>query len=196
MSPTNRRRPQPTLPPPARKATSLRRWAAFLAPMVVIAVLIAIFSASGSPGSATPEKAPAFNLTDTTGNAVTLDSVLAGGDALLYFSMGVGCDGCFEQIPEITADLQGRGITLVSIMVDDPQAVAAEAARFGITTPIFIDQDRSVSTAYGMIGVYGHGDRPSHSFALVGQDGTVKHTEHYATMFVPLDQLLSDLGLS
>jgi hypothetical protein len=53
-----------------------------------------------------------------------------------------------------------------------------------------------VSQAYGMLGVYGHSDRPSHSFALVRADGTVASVKHYATMFVPLDQLLTDMGLA
>ena len=79
-------------------------------------------------------------------------------------------------------------------MVDAPNRVAAEAARFDITTPILIDGSREVSEAYGMLGIYGHSDRPSHSFALVRSDGTVDWIKHYATMFVPLDQLLSDMG--
>ncbi len=52
-------------------------------------------------------------------------------------------------------------------MVDPAPLVAAEAQRFGITNPILIDADRSVSRAYGMIGIYGHQGRPSDSFALV-----------------------------
>jgi hypothetical protein len=47
--------------------------------------------------------------------------------------------------------------------------------------------------AYGMVGIYGHGDRPSHSFALVRQDGTVAWVRHYAEMFVPADELLGEL---
>ncbi len=50
-----------------------------------------------------------------------------------------------------------------------------------------------MSTAYDMLGVYGHTDRPSHSFALVTQDRTVDWVKHYATMFVPAADLLADL---
>ena len=125
---------------------------------------------------------------------MSLDSILAdGGEALLYFSMGVGCDGCFAQIPEIDAVLAERNITLVPIMVDDPGLVAAEAARFDISGPILIDADRSVSSAYEMMGIYGHADRPSHSFALVGQDRQIEWIHHYATMFVPADDLLLEM---
>jgi len=105
----------------------------------------------------------------------------------------VGCDGCFAQIPEIDEALAAHGITLVSVMVDPPQLVADESLRFGIVDPILIDQDRSVSDAYEMLGIYGHGDRPNHSFALVGTDGKVKWMKHYATMFVPAEELMAEL---
>jgi hypothetical protein len=45
-----------------------------------------------------------------------------------------------------------------------------------------------------MLGIYGHSDRPSHSFALVGRDGTIKWVKHYATMFVPVDEFVADLS--
>ncbi len=79
-------------------------------------------------------------------------------------------------------------------MVDPVDAVVHEAARFGIDTPILIDPDRAVSEAYGMIGIYGHGDRPSHSFALVSQDAEVAWVGHYAEMFVPIGRLLDDMS--
>jgi hypothetical protein len=71
-----------------------------------------------------------------------------------------------------------------------------EAERYGATGPIALDPDRSVSEAYGMLGVYGHGDRPSHSFVRVDTDGTISDVRHYAEMFVPRDQLLRDLDLA
>jgi hypothetical protein len=37
---------------------------------------------------------------------------------------------------------------------------------------------------------------PSHSFVLVGADGTITGVQLYAAMFVPLDQLIADLDLS
>jgi peroxiredoxin len=138
--------------------------------------------------------APQFSLPTSAGSEVALDQVLAGGnEAMLYFSMGVGCDGCFAQIPEIDEALASRGVTLVSVMVDPADVVASESSRFGIADPILIDRDRTVSEAYEMLGVCGPADRPSHSFALVGQDGQVKWVEHYATMFVPADEFIAEV---
>lgn len=184
--------------PPAREAarrpSSPWRWAGFLLPLAALLALVIVGTLQGDPGSDVESgQAPGFVLPATDGSQVSLDQVIAEGDALLYFSMGVGCDGCFAQIPEVATGLEAKGIRLVPLMVDPADRVAVEATRFGIATPILIDEDRSVSEAYGMLGVYGHADRPSHSFALVHTDGTVGWVKHYATMFVPLEQLLAEM---
>ena len=187
--------PSGTRAVPKRRRVSPWAWVGLVVPLAALLAIIVVGAVSGEPGSAIEaELAPGFTLPTSVGGSESLDEILAQGDALLYFSMGVGCDGCFTQIPEAAAGLQERGLQLVPVMVDRPDTVSREAARFGITMPILIDQTREVSEAYGMLGVYGHGDRPSHSFALVRADGTVAWVKHYATMFVPLDQLLSDMG--
>jgi len=184
----------------AKAATQRRRvspwaWVGLAVPLVALLAIVVVGAVAGEPDSALEaQAAPGFTLPSTAEGTESLDAILGGGDALLYFSMGVGCDGCFEQIPEAAAGLEARGIRLVPVMVDPIERVASEAARFGITTPILIDEDRAASVAYGMLGVYGHADRPSHSFALVRADGTVAWVKHYATMFVPLEQLLADMG--
>jgi len=192
--------------PPARRRATHRRtrrhrgsqrnsWLLFALPLAIVVGLVIAAGIAGTGTSDTPETPAEFTLPDTAGGTFRLGDALDDGDTLLYFSMGVGCDGCFAQIPEITDALDARGIRLASIIVDPADAVAHEAARFGITDPILLDADRTVSQAYGMLGVYGHTDRPTHSFALVRQDGTVAAVQHYATMFVPAEQLLADLGI-
>lgn len=178
----------------------LRPWITFLLPLVMIAALVAVTAATGPDETrrATDdptEAAPAFSLPTTNGDRLSLEQALADGPALLYFSMGVGCYGCFAQVPEIADELDGRGVRLVPIMVDEPALVDRAATRIGVEEPILIDADRQVSSAYGMLGVYGHDDRPSHSFALVSPNRTVLSVQHYAEMFVPADVLLADLGL-
>ena len=197
---TKARKPQRPSVTPTRSITSPKRRASlwsWLAIGIPVAVLVAVvaFGGGGDSGGATAVGSPApdFDLPATDGSRQSLDGVLAEGEALLYFSMGPGCDGCFAQIPEVEDALAERGITLVPVMVDPAALVAAEAQRFGITRPILIDADRSVSEAYGMVGVYGHQDRPSHSFALVDQQGEITWVGHYAEMFLTTDRLLSDI---
>lgn len=172
------------------------QWAAFLAPVVAIAgIIIAAGALAGSEDepTAADDAAPDFTLTDTRGDTVQLSEILEERDALLYFSMGVGCDGCFLQIPEIAAQLEDRDIEFVPIMVDRVDWLAAEAERLQIGMPIAVDADRSVSEAYGMVGQHGHGDRPSHSFALVRQSGDLAWVRHYVEMFVPAEQFFAEL---
>lgn len=166
-----------------------------MAPLAGLLALVAVAAASGptnqsveSLGTATP-----FTLSATDGTDVSLEETLEKGDTLLYFSMGVGCDGCFAQIPEIVAGAAQRGLNILPIMVDPAPMVSSEAARFGIESPILIDSGAKVSEAYGMVGVYGHNDRPSHSFALVRADGTIAWVRHYAEMFVPSDAFFQEL---
>ena len=188
---TTKTPPRPAKHPPARK-TSMWRWAGFIAIPLALAILVAVSIVSETPDTGL-EEAIQFELPTTDGQTVALDESLAEGDTLLYFSMGVGCDGCFAQIPEIETALAERGLNLLPIMVDPAPVVAAEAARFGIETPILIDTGAQVSRDYGMVGVYGHADRPSHSFALVRQNGTIEWVRHFAEMFVPSDALFSEL---
>jgi peroxiredoxin len=159
---------------------------------LALAILVAV-SVLSETDDATVDQAISFELSAADGQTVSLDESLAQGDALLYFSMGVGCDGCFAQIPELEAAVAERGMTFLPIMVDPAPLVAAEAARFGIDRPILIDPDAKVSSAYGMVGIYGHGDRPSHSFALVRQSGEIAWVRHYAEMFVPAEALFDEL---
>ncbi len=179
-----------THPVPAKR--SPWRWVGFAAPLLFLAGLTAL-SVIKETDPEGPGVAPGFELATTGGERVSLDQALTRGDTLLYFSMGVGCDGCFAQIPEIEAAVAERGMTLLPIMVDPASMVAAEATRFGINTPILIDPGAKVSEAYGMVGIHGHSDRPSHSFALVRQDGTVGWVRHYAEMFVPAGDLFWEL---
>ncbi|MEX0700444.1 MAG: redoxin family protein [Acidimicrobiia bacterium] len=186
-----------TSQPPRRNSRKSKhrspwRWAGFVVGPLALAVLVAVSTLSETD-DATVEQAIPFELSAADGQTVTLDESLAEGDTLLYFSMGVGCDGCFAQIPELEAAVAERGITFLPIMVDPAPMVASEAARFGIDRPILIDPGAQVSAAYGMVGIYGHGDRPSHSFALVRQSGDIAWVRHYAEMFVPADELLGEL---
>ena len=175
-------------------------WAAVAAPPIAILALAVTALAlpetdmgEGAGNDAATLEAPDFTLPDTSGDAVDLGEAIAEGPALLYFSIGAGCDGCFVQIPEIADELEARGVELVSIMPGELEWVRAEAERLGVPQPIAVDADLAVSEAYDMLGHYGHSDVPSHSFALVSPDGEVTWERHYAEMFVPAEELLPEL---
>lgn len=194
MGNTPRRRPtDTTATEPPEKRRRWVGWVAALTPILALVVFITANEVATSSRSGAAGDVPDFILPATDGSVVDRESSLADGDALYYFSMGVGCDGCFAQIPELEEGLAQRGIRLVPIMVDPLDRVATEATRWSIDMPIVIDADLGLSRALGMLGQYGHGDRPSHSFALVRQDATVAWVRHYADMFVPADEFFAEL---
>ena len=179
-----------------RSRSSRLAWAAFAAPLVVVAALAVAALAipeQGADADASDTEAPDFTLPTTHGDSVSLDDAIADGPALLYFSMGPGCDGCFVQIPEIADELDERGVELVSIMPGERDWLIADKRRLGVSQPIAVDSDVAVSEAYDMLGHYGHSDVPSHSFALVTAEGEVAWERHYAEMFVPAEELLPEL---
>jgi peroxiredoxin len=192
----NTPRLRPTADTVTEPAPARRRWVSWVAALAPILALVALITANTLSTSGTSEwatKVPDFILPATDGSVVDRAETLADGDALYYFSMGVGCDGCFAQIPELEEGLSERGIRLVPVMVDPLEWVAMEQVRWGITMPIVIDADRGLSAALGMLGQYGHGDQPSHSFALVRSDATVAWVRHYIEMFVPAEALFAEL---
>lgn len=189
MSRTATRRPEAKPKPKAK--SSPWRWVAFLAPLLFLAGL-AVASAVGGSSERQGGRATEFSLPATDGSRVSLAETLEKGDALLFFSMGPGCDICFLQIPELEAGLAERGLTLLPIMVEDP-LVKTEAARLGIERPILLDAGARISQAYDMVGLYGHGDLPTHSFALVRSDGTVAWVRDYPDVFVPAVDFFAEL---
>lgn len=188
MSRRHQRRP----PPPAKPKHRIWGWVAFGVPTLLLAAIVGWFG-GGTEDPASGGDATTFALPATDGTTVALSDSYGENGTLLYFSMGVGCDGCFAQIPEIEDGLEARGISFLPIMANPPEHVVMEADRWGITMPILIDADMSVARAYGMLGVYGHSNTPSHSFALVERGGSVSWVKHYADMFVPADQFFAAL---
>jgi len=164
--------------------------------VVVVGVVLILPKSGGGPTASAPpeESAMMFELATSTGSSFVLEDALVESDVLLYFSMGIGCDGCFAQIPEVAKALDDRLIALVPVMVQDPDAVNTVARQWGIEQPIVIDADLAVSEAYGMLGINDHTDRPFHSIALVKQDRSIALLKHYDTMFVGVDEMMEDIA--
>lgn len=184
-----------TQPTPSKSRFSWT-WLGILLPIAAVVALV--IAGQGTDGSTTPEveagtKAALFELPATDGSTMSLSNALLNGDVVVYFSMGVGCDGCFAQIPEVADAMAERNITMLSVMVQPADIVGATADAWGITTPILIDEDQSVSRAYNMIGKNGHNDRPFHSIAVVRQDGTLVFEKTYDSMFVPAAEFMADV---
>ena len=144
---------------------------------------------------------PFSELNVVSGDPIS-SQTLRGRKTLLFFSEGVMCQACFEQIRDIEkvgAELQKRGIGLVSITPDSSKVLREAIDQYGITTPMISDEDRDMSAAFDTLGQGMHSDTPGHAFVLVDKtDKVVWQRDYwlapYRTMYVQPAKLLGDLA--
>ena len=194
----------PTPPRPRRNAPSAKRGPTPTAVTTLVLLGVAaivgfmLFTTAQDDGAARAgSSASAFSLPSTDGKTVSL-SDFAGKPVLLYFSEGVGCDGCWYQVAELEknpAVLSDRGISLLPIVMNTPEDTRREIARFGVTTPFLTDVNGKVSRAYDVVGSASamHDTLPGHTFILVDGDGKIRWQGEYPEMFVPAADLAKEL---
>lgn len=145
--------------------------------------------------------APAFDERNViTGEPVSSD-VLRGKNVLLFFSEGIMCQACFEQIQALearAADLKQRGLVLVNITNDAAGDALKAAETYRLSTPLIADEDRDMSGAYDVLGQGMHPNTAGHTFILVDGKGVIRWRRDYwlgssPTMYVRPDQLLADI---
>ena len=119
---------------------------------------------------------------------------------LLFFSEGVMCQACFEQIKgleQMGAQLSKRGIELVSVTPDSPRDLKQAIGQYGITTPMISDENGDMSQAFNTLGLGMHGNTPGHAFALIAR-GKVRWYHDYwlapdRTMYVDPAKVIAAL---
>ena len=143
---------------------------------------------------------PAFSEQNVeTGQAISSTSVYRH-KTLLFFSEGVMCQACFEQIKgleQMGAQLAKRNIQLVSITPDAPRDLKQAISQYGITTPMISDEDGDMSQAFNTLGLGMHGNTPGHAFALIDR-GKVRWYHDYwlapdRTMYVDPAKVIAAL---
>jgi len=143
---------------------------------------------------------PSFSEQDLlTGKPISSKSVYSH-KTLLFFSEGVMCQACFEQIQglqEFGAQLKQRGIRLVSITPDTPGDLEQAAQQYGITTPLISDQNHDMSEAFNTLGKGMHADTPGHAFALIDKGKMLWYRDYWLppdrAMYVAPKKLLADI---
>jgi peroxiredoxin len=205
-----------------KRATPLRIWRGGLVGLAIVAVVSASFvlpdrlgerrtsaASHGGPGMAATSEGdgldpgspvPAFAERDVeTGRPITA-TTLEGQKTLLFFSEGVMCQACLEQIKgleQMQADLDERGIRLVSITPDSPEDLKQAIAQYGIESPMIADENRDMSRAFDTLGRGMHGDTPGHAFALIDRGKLLWYRDYWLaperTMYVEPGELLADL---
>ena len=195
-------------------------WKGGLAGLVVLAVISASFvlpdqlgrkpatdshaamamGAEQGAGLPAGSSMPSFFERDVeTSKPITSGSVFAH-KTLLFFSEGVMCQACFEQIKgleQFGAELDKRGIQLVSITPDSPGDLRQAVSQYGIRTPMIADDDRDMSQAFNTLGQGMHDDTPGHAFVLVNQGRVLWYRDYWLaptrSMYVEPERLLADI---
>ncbi len=201
---SNKKRPNPRPRTPARpyrppQSHPARRVAIWtLCTLAVVALFAVAYLSTGKRSSAANRlasgPAPAFAVQNVVSGRLLTSSIFKKEDTLLFFSEGVMCQSCLEQIQSlerISGQLAKRHIALVSITPDSPAELRKAVADYKIHTPLLTDESRRMSTDYDVLGLGMHADMPGHTFILVDRKGVIRWRHDYTTMYVAPGKLLA-----
>jgi len=202
---SNKKRPDPRPRTPARSYRPPQRHPArrvaiwTLCTLAVVALFAVAYLSTGKRSSAANRlasgPAPAFAAGDVvSGRPLSSSYFKNHQDTLLFFSEGVMCQACLEQIQSLehmSGQLAKRHISLVSITPDSPAELRQAAASYKIHTPLLSDESRRMSMDYDVLGLGMHADMPGHTFILVDRHGVIRWRHDYTTMYVPPAELLN-----
>ena len=202
---------KPARPYPKRRATNERSrpsrmmLAAAVLGVGALAVTFVLLGrgqqASAPTASQLNTPAPAFDERDVVTGKTISSEALRGKNVLLFFSEGVMCQACFQQIQALearAADLKLRGLVLVNITNDRVADAQQAAETYRITTPLVADEDRDMSGAYDVLGQGMHPNTAGHTFILADRQGVIRWRRDYwlgsdPTMYVKPDRLFAHI---
>ena len=179
---------------------TIRRGAAALSVVAIAVLVVLAYRASGGGGGSSSEElvssqAPDFTLPTLDGGQVKLSDFRGEKNVLLFFNEGYGCAPCWQQavaLQDTLAEFTAAETEVFTVMVDPPDLLAREAARWGLTLPILVDRDTHVSHSYNALGGM-HANKPNHTFVFVDKDGVVRWDEDYPSMWVENDVVVEQV---
>ena len=189
-----------------RKRRVQRRLAVAAALALVVGVFawLVVRGEGGGSGSGEflREPAPPFTLPTVAEGQVSLSDHVGRHNTLLYFSEGIGCAPCFDQIVDLEADwdrFAALNVELVSVMVDPMEELKAEIDSRGIRGIVAADEDKSISWEYEAMEASMHpGVKPGHTFVLVNKAGQMiwrwDWIGHGKPMYMEVDTLYEDVS--
>lgn len=144
------------------------------------------------------DPAPEFTLRVVGGEDVSLTQLRQRGQVLLFFYEGIMCQPCWDQMTAIQRDYEqfrALGVDVAGVTVDPLDQLVLKVRQERITLPVLADDEALVSRIYDTLrfGSMHPGERPGHTFILVGRDGRVRWRRDFREMFVPNEVLLQGL---
>lgn len=124
--------------------------------VVTVAIGWASVCVAAAPGGT--RLAPRFQTRDVTGQAVSLDTLLARGPVLLDF-WATWCKPCVTSLPgveRLSQEFKSAGLTVVAISIDGPRNFAKVrpfARSLGLTFPIVLDEDGTLARRFEVTAV-------------------------------------------
>ncbi len=104
------------------------------------------------------DKAPAFELNDQHGRAVSLDDLLAAGPVVLYFYPADFTPLCTKQaclFRDRSSDLAAAGVRVVGISRDAADKHRRFGQKHALNFTLLADPGRKVARAYGATAAWG-----------------------------------------
>ncbi len=120
------------------------------------------------------DTAPDFELTDESGEQVTLDKLLAGESLILYFYPADFTPLCTAEacsIRDMHEDIVDVGIKVVGISPQGESTHQRFKKQFNIPFPLLFDKNKKVIKAFGVDGPLGFGVR--RATYLIGKDKNI-----------------------
>lgn len=170
------------------------RWIVGATALAVVAIVAAMLLTSRPESTDAARPAPAFSLTDTEGQQVSLQQY-RGRNVLLYFNEGAGCQSCLVQMAEIEKSaprFQKLDVAVLPIVMNSRDQITRDMQLNRVSTPFLLD-DGTVSKAYGTLGKGMHAGLPGHSFVLIDRTGQQRWYGEYPSMWLAPDDLLREV---
>jgi peroxiredoxin len=144
---------------------------------------------------------PAFSGVNLLSQKLISSKSIYGTKTLLFFSEGVSCQACLQQIQGIQqmgSTTRALGIQLVSVTPDSAALLDQAIRDYGITTPLISDSKLSISGAFNTLGLGMHSNTPGHAFVLIYKGKVLWYRDYwlppYREMYVQPNTLMSDLS--
>ena len=131
---------------------------------LVVTILGMVAAKSGAEPLAVGAAAPDASSVDQDGKTVTLSQFYGNGWTLVYFYPKADTPGCTAEacsLRDAFADLQKKGVTVVGVSADKPDAQKAFKEKYHLPFTLLADSDQNVIKAFGVPTSMGFASRQS-----------------------------------
>lgn len=98
-------------------------------------------------------KAPDFTLPATGGKTISLSDFKGKQNVVLYFYPKDNTPGCTKEacfFRDVQSEFEAAGAVILGVSIDSIKSHESFAAKYHLMFPLLSDEDKSVSTAYGV----------------------------------------------